>query len=348
MPDFPMQRLDHPAAWTTGNLGSKDDFAIDIKPVHVAAFEAALTHAKHLVDSHKAVTPNTFPLTGIRDDIRDWRDQVQTGCGIVLLRGLPVDRYRVEDLKVLGLGLASHFGRPVSQSAMGDLVGDVVNVGGKDRRERAYRSSRALGLHTDRCDHIAMLCIRPAMTGGISGYASALTIHNIMLEERPDLLHHLYKGYFHHRFGEQPLGETLITQERIPVFSVTDGVACVIFIRGYIDLAVEEGHVSLSAAEREALDHMDRIANRADVRLDFRLEPGEVAFTNNCHLLHTRTAFEDAEDPAARRHLLRCWMREDDRPMAPGVRLHKGLNGIEMQKGKGTYYRPDSASDAKN
>ncbi len=331
--------FDHPAAWTTADVSSPDDVAIDLAPAHIAAFDDALAQAKTAGHSHSAMTPETFPLSEIAADVDAWKTELRTGRGIVLLRGLPVERYRASDLQLLALGIGCHFGRPVSQSALGDLVGEVVNVGDKDRRERAYRSSQELNLHTDRCDHIGMLCVRPAITGGISGYASALAIHNIILEERPDLLSCLYDGFFHHRFGEQAPGDPLVTMERIPIYSVTSGVANVIYIRGYIDLAAEEGHVTLSDREYEALDYMDSVCNRPEVRLDFRLEPGDFALTNNCHLLHTRTAFEDADDPARKRYLLRIWLREDGRPMVPGVYLHKGANGIAPRAGKGTYYQ---------
>jgi hypothetical protein len=74
-------------------------------------------------------------------------------------------------------------------------------------------------------------------------------------------------------------------------------VPSVICIRGYIDLAVEEGHVTLSELEKEALDTFEAIADRDDIRLDFMMESGEANFTNNCHVLHTRAAFEDDPDP---------------------------------------------------
>ena len=51
---------------------------------------------------------------------------------------------------------------------------------------------------------------------------------------------------------------------------------------------------------------------------------------------------EDSDDPALRRHLLRLWLREDDRPAANGVLLHKGKAGIEKREGKGTYYNNDA------
>ena len=59
-------------------------------------------------------------------------------------------------------------------------------------------------------------------------------------------------------------------------FSITDGVPSVIFIRGYINLAVDEGHVSLLDGELEALNYMEAVSNRPDVRLNFLMEPGDL------------------------------------------------------------------------
>ena len=58
--------------------------------------------------------------------------------------------------------------------------------------------------------------------------------------------------------------------------------------------------------------------------------------TNNCLVLHTQNAFEDIDDPALERLLLRLRLRENDRSMAPGVLLRKGRGGIEKRDGKGT------------
>lgn len=340
MPETDYQPFDHPAAWKATDFASKDAIAIDLERRHIDALAAAVERAKKAVGGLADLTAKDFPLDDIRDDVAAWRREVREGRGVVMLRGFPVGETDVDELRWMFLGLGSHFGRPVSQSSMGDFVGDVINVGGDDRNERAYRSSRELNLHTDRCDHLGMLCIQKAIEGGLSGYASALTIHNEILNERPDLIEPLYRGYHHHRFGEQPTGEPPVTRERIPIFSVKDGVPCVIYIRGYVDLAVEEGHVELTDVERQALDFMDQVANREDVRLDLMLEPGEATFTNNCLLLHTRTAFEDAEDPALKRHILRLWLREDGRPSSDGVLAHKGRAGIEKRAGKGTHYTP--------
>ncbi len=110
------------------------------------------------------------------------------GRGFVVLRGLTRDRYSADDQAAIFWGLGTHFGRAVSQSALGDRIGYVTDVGGKDRRERAYRNSRELTMHTDRCDVIGMLCLEKAMVGGVSGCASAHTIYNDILASRPALL----------------------------------------------------------------------------------------------------------------------------------------------------------------
>jgi len=338
MPNVDIKPFDHPAVWKATDFTSSDDFAIDLSARQIEALESDTARLKQDGTAHGDVTKQSFPLTAIREDVAAWRDEILHGRGLLMLRGFPVERLDAVELRLMFLGLGAHIGRPISQSAMGDLVGDVINIGDDDPNERAYRSRRELKLHTDRCDHIGMLCIKPAMAGGVSGYASALAIHNEMLASRPDLLAYLYRGYFHHRFGEQAPGDPLVTRERIPIFSVTDGVPSVILIRGYIDLAAEEGHVTLSEAETEALDTFEEIGNRPEFRLAMTLNPGEATFTNNCCVLHTRTAFEDSPDPALKRLLLRLWLREDGRPAASGVVLHKGDGGIAKRDGKGTYY----------
>ena len=331
--------IDHAAAWQASEIGTPDDIAIAFERRHVQAIKQALQQWPHAMDRLDLVTTESFPLADLSADIDSWKHELDHGRGFLAFKDFPIDDFDLPELRLVYLGFGCHFGRPTSQSVMGDLVGDVINIGDKDRNERAYRSRRKLQLHTDRCDHIGMLCIRPAISGGESSCASALAIHNVMLKERPDLLACLYNGYFHHRRGEQAPGEAPLTPERIPIFSFADGVATVILIRGYIDLAVKEGLVQLSDDELAALDYLDEVANRPEIRLDYMMQAGDLNLMNNCHLLHSRTEFEDADAPAQKRHLLRLWLRDDGRPISQGAALHKGRSGILAQQGRGTYYQ---------
>ncbi|MEM7405409.1 MAG: TauD/TfdA family dioxygenase [Pseudomonadota bacterium] len=325
-----------PGAWRAAELGDKEAIAEELDAPQRAALLDAVNANRSLEPD--AITAETFRPRGFEATLARWRETVAHGAGLVLLRGLPIEDLDVTDCCRLFYGLGTHLGVAVSQSNDGEKIGHVVNLGGQDRRRRAYQNARSLNLHTDRCDTVGMLCIRPALSGGLSGYASALAVHNEILASRPELLEPLYRGFRLHRFGEQAGGDPL-THDPVPIFSICDGGPNVVYIRGYIDLALDEGHYALSSVEREALDYFDEVANRPEFRLDLRLESGEATFTNNAQLLHRRNAFEDHDDPARSRHLLRLWLMDPELPAVPAVQAHKSLAGIAKITGRGTYYQ---------
>jgi Taurine catabolism dioxygenase TauD, TfdA family len=327
------------SAWRSRDLADRRAYTVDLSDAHLAAFDAALASRRAAGRAIEDTGAGDFALGAIAGDLAGWRDEVLHGRGFVVLRGLTADRYSPEDQAPIFWGLGAHFGRAVSQSAMGDRIGHVIDVGGQDRRERAYRNSRELSMHTDRCDVIGMLCLVKARSGGVSGYTSAHAIHNEILASRPALLEPLFRGFRYHRRGEELPGEPPITAERVPVLSECAGELSVVFLRAYMEMAAKELGEPLDAEEVAALDYFEEVAARPDLRLEFTLEPGEAIFFNNCTMLHNRTAFEDDPDPARKRHLLRLWLMLDgQRPLAPVVHAYKGTRGIEGQDGRSTYY----------
>lgn len=339
-PIIPNRPFDLPAAWTTADIGGKDALAFDLDDRHLAAFEAAVAGLRERgLTAFEDVGRDDFPLDAIAEDVRAWRHEVADGRGLLLLREFPVDRWSQEEAELVWFGLGAHFGRAVSQSALGDLLGHVVDVGGDDMRHRAYRNARELRMHTDRCDTIGMFCLRRAKSGGESGYASALAVHDRIREIKPELLESLWTGFHLHRFGEQPPGEPPYTPIRIPVFSECDGVTTVILIGGYAWMAADEFDAPFSDRDRETLTTFERLAADPEFRIGFHLERGEALLFNNCAVLHDRTAFEDHDEPHLKRHLMRLWLMDwDGRPTVEGVRYHKGEGGITPQKGKQPYY----------
>jgi hypothetical protein len=328
------------SAWRPADFPTPDAYSFPLTDAHFAAFDGALAANREAGRRTEDLTAADFALPGIAADVAAWRDEVLHGRGFVVLGELPRDRYSEDDLGRLFFGLGTHFGRAVSQSSMGDRLGHVIDVGGKDRRERAYRTSRELTLHTDRCDVIGMLCLDKAVSGGLSGYASVHTIYNEILASRPDLLDPLIAGFPYHRRGEELPGEPLVTPYRVPVFSEHEGQLSTVFLRAYIEMAARELGVPLTARELEALDYFEDVGRRGDVMLQFMLEPGQAIFFNNCTLLHNRTGFEDDGCAGRRRHLLRLWLMLDGaRPLAPDVHAYKGTSGILGHEGSSTYYR---------
>jgi len=196
-------------------------------------------------------------------------------------------------------------------------------------------------MHTDACDVVAMMCLQKAQSGGYSGYVSAISIYNEILARQPKLLAVLFEGFHYHRFGEEAPGESPVTEDRIPVFSITDGLLSVNYLRSYIEMAAEYLQTPLSEEQVAALDLVDEIALDERFALKFITQPGEAVFFNNLTVLHNRTAFEDSPAEAQKRHLLRLWLvAHQPRPVCDNLRIYEG-RGIDRQEGRSTYFEGD-------
>ena len=332
--------IDHPAAWKGSDFASKDDFAFDLGPAHLAAFDRAVEAVKARGLETGKFTREDFDLSAIAGDVAAILHELLEGRGVVLVRGFPVERYDTDDMARLYWGLGTHLGRAVSQSRMGDRLGHVIDVSGDDPRERGYRSSKALELHTDSDNIVGMMCLRSAKSGGASRLTSTLAIHNEIAARHPAHLAPLYEGFRYHWRGEEPEGEPPITPYPVPVFSLAGGAVSCVYLRYFIDLAAEELGEPLPEAGRAALDCFEEIANREDMVLAFDLEPGETIFFNNYTTLHSRTGFEDHAEPERRRHLLRMWLDvPGGRPLAAPVRRYYGTDGIKPRGDSDTIYQ---------
>ncbi|MEM7291806.1 MAG: TauD/TfdA family dioxygenase, partial [Pseudomonadota bacterium] len=234
----PLEAIDHRSAWRADS-SSADTFTVSLSAKHLDAIDRAVRHVQSLDIEVESITRDQFELPDIREDVAQWRNEVMWGTGIIILDGFPVDSYSKEEMGIVHWGLGTHFGTAMSQSVMGDRLGHVINVGGKDPKERAYRNSLELAMHTDACDVVAMMSLRTAREGGESGYVSAISIYNEVLRRAPELMPVLMDGYFYHRFGEEEPGASPVTEQKIPVFSFEKGYLSVNFLRSYIEMAAE-------------------------------------------------------------------------------------------------------------
>src|SRR5256714_6082965 len=206
---------------------------------------------------------------------------------------------------------------------MGDRLGHVKDFSREDPGARAYRNKQELSPHTDSCDLVGLLCLRNAQAGGgVSRLTSAISVHNALLAEYPDVLALLYRGYVRHRRGEEQPGELPHTPYRIPVYSNIEGKVSVRYVRSYIEAGEAAAGRPMGAAERAIIDTFEAVTKRPELMLEFTLQPGEAYFINNYTILHARTSFEDGDAPEdARRHLLRLGLdRANRRPRPPNPR----------------------------
>ena len=157
-----------------------------------------------------------------------------------------------------------------------------------------------------------------------------------MLEEYPDALERLYRGYVFHRRGEEKPGDLPHTPYRVPVYSNTEGKVSARYVRTYVEAGEASAGRPMGEAELAVLDRFEEITKRPELMLEFTLQPGEIYFINNYTILHARTAFDDGDaEEDRRRHLLRLWLEVPD--MRP-VHQHIRSGGIEAVPGRKPSY----------
>jgi hypothetical protein len=326
----------HPSAWTVADFRSPADYSVDLDAAQLRDIAAAVRHIKAAGIGLDGLQREHFEVPSLRPVVEEIRRQVEDGRGFVLLRRLPIEDYSKDDLGLIFWGIGTHLGRGLSQSVLGDRLGHVKDFSREDPLARAYRNKQELSPHTDSADLVGLMCLRDAQSGGVSRLTSAVTVHNVMLEECPEALERLYRGYVFHRRGEEQPGELPHTPYRVPVFSNIDGNISARYVRTYVEAGEAAAGRPMDAAELSVLDRFEEVTKRPELMLEFTLRPGEMYFINNYTILHARTAFDDGDaEEDRRRHLLRLWLEVPGmRPVHPHIRK----NGIAAVPGRRPSY----------
>jgi len=346
MAEVYQQHVDHPSAWRGTDFASLDDLGFRLTEKHRSALDAALRSVRDAGLTLDTVERENFDLSSIADDLAAVEHEIVHGRGIVLLKDFPIEGYSLEDIEIMYWGLGCYLGAGESQSTLGDRIGRVEDVSGKDRNQRAYRNSVELLMHTDLTDIIGMLSIRQAPTGGLSTYVSVAALHNEGLTHSPQHLEPLYRGFHYHRFGAELPGESPVTSHRVPVLSEREGHVSARYVPDYIYMAYDELGEEIPEADMAALDHFNALAIDPELRFDVMLEPGDLSLINNYTVMHTRSSFDDGPSPEEKRLLLRLWLSNDyERPLVDSLDMFTG-QGIAAQEGKDTYYEGDADVDA--
>jgi hypothetical protein len=315
-----------PSAWRGEDLARSDAWihrftASELSELHRAL---ARVHARGL--ALPGIGREDFPLPTLGARLAALRAELLHGRGFVLLRGLPMERYALEDAATIYWGIGAWFGRPRSQNARGHLLGHVRDVGYDltDPNVRTYQTTKRQYYHTDSVDLVALLCVRRAKSGGLSSLASSVTAFNEMRARRPDLLPEMFAPFYVDRRGEVPPG--MDPWFALPIFNWHAGVLTTIYVRRYIESAQRFPEVPrLTVRQVEALDTFDAILEDPRVHLQMAFEPGDIQLVHNHQILHDRTEFEDWPDASRKRHLLRLWLcPPDGRPLPPAFAARYG------------------------
>ena len=280
-----------------------------------------------------------FPFSTIAAQIEAFKQEIATGRGFVIVRGLPSDRYSDDELGKIFWGFAAHFGVAMRQSFLGDRLATVMDLTDEEpepRLRRGYHSAGAQLVHTDACgDIVGMVSIRAAKEGGASRLASAHAVHNIMLDLCPELLRVLYEGFFCRMpdSDAEAMGIPALIPRRVPAYELENDWLNCNYRRGNLMRAVAAGDHQLTPRELAAIDVFASLGNHADVMIEMLLEPGDFQMLNNRTVLHGRAHFEDYPEKARRRHLKRLWLSVDEWPKIPSVQGSRYSDNIWKWQG---------------
>ena len=321
------EKIETRAAWK----GSKVDYRTEMMHRFTDAEVAEIDGALKACESRDIpeITRETFVLPSMAAKMAALRDELLDGRGVVLMRGFPRHRYSADEMARVYIGLGAHLGQPIAQSWQGQLLGSVIDISDVVEKVRGYNAGGGQHFHIDgsACDIVSLMCLRAAKSGGASRIVSVAGLYNYFVEQRPDMLDVLTRGYYH-RNHELDAKYSLFppqSEERIPVFAESDGrISCVIDT-GCLRYAVHYGGVTLTPEEIAAYDELQRVAKTEEYYLDMNFEEGDIQFLNNRAIMHGRTDYEDHDDIARRRHMLRLWLHVPEWPRRPDNQIFMNL-----------------------
>ena len=316
-----------PSVWSGRDYADRDDWIHRLSATELAEIDAAVNSIPVDIPALYQITAGNFPLPHLSKALAGLDDELRHGRGFMLLRGIPVGRYDEDQLAAIFWGIGSHFGTGLAQSVKDDRLGHVIDLSGSgsDKRHmRNYEMGGNLRMHTDlNNDLVGLMMLHHAKSGGESRIASSMAVHNIILEEHPEYLEPLYRGYHFHILRGDRGSDAALTDHRVPIFVAHgDAVSCH-FNPSPIDRSVERAGVTLTAIEAGAIRFVAEVAARPGIYLDMALQPGDIQILNNHAIMHGRTDYQDYPESQRRRHLLRLWLRNARaRKQPPKTQVH--------------------------
>ena len=302
--------------WTGADMSGHRQWLIEFSAADRAELEAAAETVRTRAIALDEAGKDDFHLPRLSAMLANVRDELGSGRGFALMRGLPLKAYSEDELCTLFWGLGAHLGVGVAQSRAGDRLGHVRDVGSNDTRY--YTRGGELEFHMDPVDVVGLMCLQGAKSGGESRIVSSLNVYNAILAERPDLLENLQRGLHYSRRAYDPeaTGENLYTRDRLPVFYENAGrMECYYLPASFRQAAIDGA--PYSEMDDEAVRFMAEVCNRLEYFLDMSFSEGDIQFLNNRTVLHARTDYVEHDDAAKKRHLLRLWLMIPQWPARP-------------------------------
>jgi alpha-ketoglutarate-dependent taurine dioxygenase len=303
--------LEEGCEWRRADVG--DRYVFTLTEAHVAELDAALVAAEAQTDDVLDITREHFPLPTLGPELARLTDELINGRGVVLIRGVPVDRDDKARASAIYWGIGTHVGHPWPQNAKGHLLGDVTDQGRRIDDPTA-RGNEIGGVpfpyHSDGSDLVGLFCLDAGARGGASLVANAVAIHNELVRTEPELAAELYAPFPYDLRGEQAPGAR--SWYEMPIFTRRADRLFVRYIRPYIESSRRHDDApQVADAARAAMDRVDAMCADPQFHLSMEMRPGDIQFVNNYHVLHAREGYTDDREQGRIRHLKRLWLETD-------------------------------------
>jgi alpha-ketoglutarate-dependent taurine dioxygenase len=320
--------IDGKRAWVRADL-RREDWLFKLPPECLAELKALLPQlAAHLTPVENIdAAPHVLPaLPACRALMGRVKRALDDGVRFALIDRLPIDEIGDEVAHAFYWILSSMIARPVQQKVTGTWIYPVHDTGRKATAGSGVRPDQTnmeQFFHNDNSyntappEYVALLCMQPAKSGGVSHVINFYAVHNALVRAHPHVIARLYQSFWYDRQGEpapdgsDTMSAPLFTYDthnmrlraRMGLFQIGSGYQ----MRGE----------TLDAAGAEAVTTLKRVLADESLSFDFVLERGHLQFVNNREIGHRRTAFHDYDEPTRKRRLMRLWLRD-----AGGIGYH--------------------------
>ena len=311
MPSFNLSHFEKPRAWLPKELGQDSSWIHHLSREATLEIEEALQHAKATEKSWLQMTANDFPLKRHAKEAIDRAFAVtQTAYGMCLLKGFPVDRWSAEDARLANWGIGLNVGVARTQNRASQVMNDVRDEGGnyKVKNGRGYNTNAGLDFHVDSCDVVALMCLQTAKSGGTSKVTSSMAVVEEIKRLQPHLIPVMQQPFYYSYQGTNDASQ--------PPF-----YKCPILGDDPEFFSLRANRKNVTAAQRdfpevprltpdqiELLDLLDELLPDDKFCYSMELDRGDLQLLNNYVVIHSRTNFEDHDEPERKRHLLRLWL----------------------------------------
>lgn len=310
--DFIMSIGTGPQSWKTKDVESDNSWVLRLTPEQIQGFKDALLFAKSHPKPLLEMSQADYPLPeASKKALKDAIATTQGRWGMCLVKGFPVDEWSEADMRVAYWGMGLYMGVGRTQNRASEVINDVRDAGGsyKVKGGRGYNTKAGLDFHQDSADVVSLLCRKTAKEGGKSKVMSSIALRERLIEIRPNLLPVAESNDWFHSFqnAQDPVQPPYY---RCPLMGTSGSSFCARTNRKNTVAAQRDFPEvpRLTTQQEEVLDLFDTIMPTEEFCYSMELERGDMQLLNSFVTLHSRTPFEDYEDPNEKRHLMRLWL----------------------------------------